>query len=356
VKTSEIASIRLQSQQISVHDFKKPEDIVAWMGAMQAQDFAMAKWAVGLRLKNSTEQQVQEAIDDGKIIRTHALRPTWHFVTPENIYWMLEISAPQIKTQMRSRDKQLGLSEKIYSKSNSIIEKALLKNKFLDRDEIVKELSKAKIATDEYRSGHLLLRAELDGIVCSGPTKNKKQTYALLSERVPHYKKLAREEALAKLAQSYFSSHGPATLKDFAWWSGLRMKDVNDAVNPVKKNFIAENVDGETYYFNDSFSKIKKNNTIFLLPAYDEFLISYKNRNASLLLEHKQHALSQNGIFRPVIVINGQAAGIWKRTFSKDKVIIEPDFFRNIKPAKDSLKKEAQQFGDFLGKKVEVAF
>jgi hypothetical protein len=275
---------------------------------------------------------------------------------PEDIYWMLELTAPQIKSAMKSRDKELELSEKIYSKSNSIIEKALLKNKNLSRDELIIELQKGKIATNEYRSGHLLLRAELDGVICSGETKNKKQTYALLSERIPKKKKITRDEALAKLAQKYFQSHCPATLKDFIWWSGLKVKDARDALEMVKRNFISTTMNGETYWLSDSFSKNKKfKPSVYLLPAYDEFIISYKNRSASLQFEHQKNSVSSNGIFRPLILINGQVTGVWKRTFRNDKVIIETDFFQtHNKTVRDLIKKEAKKFGDFLNKKTEL--
>ena len=187
---------RLINQHILKPPYKKPEDLVAWMGALQAQDYAMAKWAIGLRTLNATDSSVEKAIDEGKIIRTHLMRPTWHFVAAKDVRWMLELTAPQILAASASRHKQLELDDKIFKRSASIIEKLLRDGNHLTREEIMKELEKNGIKTNEVRSAHLMIRAELDGLVCSGKKRNKQFTYALLDERVKPYKKLLKEEAL----------------------------------------------------------------------------------------------------------------------------------------------------------------
>ena len=353
---ADIAKIRLISQQIAGTKFKTVKDIVAWMGAMQAQDYAMVKWAIGVRLPNITDQVVETAIDNGEIIRTHLLRPTWHLVSADDIYWMLALTAPQIKASLKSRHKELALSEAIFAKSNTIIEKALRGGKHLIREELMAALGKAKIATDDNRSSHLLLRAELDGIACSGATKVGKQTYALLEARVPKTKPLTKEEALAKLAKKYFTSHCPATLQDFVWWSGLSVGEASHALEMVKSDFISETIASQTYWLADSFSIPKTGKeSVYLLPAFDEFIISYKDRSASLPLENHNKTISNNGIFRPVIVVNGQVIGIWKRTVKKDKVMMETEFFKQPnKSTKSLIEKAAISFGHFLEKKMEI--
>ncbi|MEW6108889.1 MAG: winged helix DNA-binding domain-containing protein [Nitrospirota bacterium] len=336
--------------------FKTVKDIVGWMGAMQAQDYAMVKWAIGVRLPGSTVQVIETAINNGEIIRTHLLRPTWHFVSADDIYWMLELTAPQIKASLKSRHKELGLSETIFSKSNTIIEKALRGGKHLIREELAAELGKAKIATDDNRASHLLLRAELDGIVCSGATKGGKQTYALLEERVPKTKSLTKGEALAALAKKYFTSHGPATLQDFVWWSGLSVSDAKHALEMVKSDFISEIIDSQTYWLANLFSIPGTDKKVVnLLPAFDEFIISYKDRSVSLPFENHNKTVSNNGIFRPVIVVNGQVTGIWKRTIKNDKVIVETELFKQPnKTTKSLIEKASIQYGHFLEKKTEI--
>jgi len=228
--------------------------------------------------------------------------------------------------------------------------------KHLTREELIAELEKAQIATNDNRASHLLLRAELDGIVCSGATKGKKQTYALLEERVPKTQPLTKEEALVNLARKYFTSHCPATIQDFVWWSGLSVSDTKYALEMVKLDFISETIDSQTYWFSNSLSIPKSDQEfVYLLPAFDEFIISYKDRSASLPFENHNRTVSNNGIFRPVIVVNGQVIGIWKRTTKKDKVIVETELFKQPdKTIKGLIEKASIQFGYFLEKQVEI--
>ncbi len=204
------------------------------MGALQAQDFPMARWAVGLRLPGSDESKIIKALDDGKIIRTHVLRPTWHLVSSEDIYWMLQLTAPNIFRSMKSRHQTLGISNNILKKSNQLIEKLLETDEFVTREEIIQQWRSNKIPTDENRAAHLLFSAELEGLICSGKIKNNRQTYSLLERRVKRKKTISREEALIKLAEKYFQSHSPASISDFIWWSGLTAKDARTAVELVR--------------------------------------------------------------------------------------------------------------------------
>ena len=355
---TDIANIRLFSQQIERTNFKTAKEIVGWMGAMQAQDYSMVKWAVGARFPNSTDREIESAINNGEIIRTHLLRPTWHLVSAKDIYWMLELTAPHVRASIKSRHKELGLSEAIITKSNTVMEKALKNRKQLTRDELIAELGKESIATNDNRASHLFLRAELDGVICSGAVKGKKQTYALLEERVPKTKPLSREKALASLARRYFASHCPATLQDFVWWSGLSVSDAKQALEMVKSDFISESIDSRIYWFiNLTSSPESVKEDIHLLPAFDEFIISYKDRSASLPFENHRKTVSNNGIFRPVIIVDGQVEGVWKRTIKKDKVIVEAEFFKQPNKATIiQIEKAAIQYGYFLEKEAVLVY
>jgi hypothetical protein len=356
--TKDIPHIRLVSQQIAATSFKTPKEVVRYMGMMQAQDYAMAKWGVGARLSKATDKQIETALDNAHIIRTHVLRPTWHFVSPEDIYWMLELSAPQINALMKSRNKELELTEAIYTKSNKVIAKALSAGKHLTRDELTGALVKAKIGVNDNRASHLLIRAELDQIICSGTLKNKKPTYALLEERVAKPKAIKRDEALAKLAERYFTSHCPATIADFTWWSGLPAKDAKNALQMVKDKLICETIGGENYWLSDSFSGIKKEkSSSYLLPAFDEYIISYKDRSAAVEFKSQTKTFTKNGIFNPVIVINGQVTGIWKRTVVKDKVQVAASLFKkHSKASKTLVEKAAKAYGKFIDKQAVVNY
>lgn len=351
---SEISNLRLQNQKIEATTFANANEVVSWMGAMQAQDYAMCKWAIGQRMAGATDEYIDTAVNDGLIIRTHVLRPTWHLVCSEDIYWMLDLTAPRIKSSMKSRDKELGITHEVLNKSFSLLEKELSNGINLSRDQIAAILNASGIKTDENRLSHILMNTELEGLICSGRRTGNKLTYGLLSQRVPKRQMFSKEESLAKLAQRYFTSHGPATLKDFIWWSGLSVIDATKALNLVASDFICETFDSQKYWMKAEYSAFNRNkNSIHLLPAFDEFLISYKDRNASLELAHNRKAISNNGIFYPLIIINGQVAGTWKRLIQKGKVKIETNLFVDInRQIKALIEIEIENYSRFLNLKL----
>lgn len=316
----DISTLRSVNQQITGSKYQTANEIARWMGAMQAQDYSMSKWAFGIRLPKSTERSIDREIDSGKIIRTHLLRPTWHFVSSDDIFWILELTAPQIKSAVKYRDKQLGLTESIFRKCNTIIERALMDGNHSTREELITEMVKSDVEVDNNRASHILLQAEMEGVICSGRQKRGKPTYAILGEWVPRDKRITRDEALKELARRYFTSRGPATLRDFTWWSGLSIRDSRLALEFSKSDLISEVIEKQTYWFADSIDKPGPDlNKVYLIPAYDEFIISYRDRAASLSLTDNKKAISNNGIFYPAILFKGQVIGTWKRS-KKDKI------------------------------------
>ncbi|HTF82611.1 MAG TPA: winged helix DNA-binding domain-containing protein [Cytophagales bacterium] len=349
-----IALQRLQSQHIHQQHHTKPEEVVRWMAAMQAQDYEMVKWGIGVRIHGeSNDILVEKALDEGKILRTHVLRPTWHVVAAEDIYWMLELTAPHVKRAASYYNKQLGLDDAILKKSNTIILKALEKSKFLTREAIVSLLQQANIDTNDQRGGHLLFDAELNGLVCSGPRQGKHQTYALLEERVPTRHTLDRDEALATLALRYYRSHGPATAKDFMWWSGLSMGDVKKALHYNSGSLHSEQIEEETYWYVLEGGPVKtKDKIIEVLPAFDEFMVAYTERSASLAPAYARDTISGNGIFKPIIVADGQVIGIWRRISKPKHLEITVQFFES--PSEDLSQKVIAKFKayeNFMDKK-----
>jgi hypothetical protein len=355
---SEISNYRLINQKIAGSEFYSAKELISWMGAMQAQDFAMAKWALGLRFLNSTEDAIEFAINKAEIVRTHVLRPTWHFVAAEDIRWMLELTAPRIKSSLKSRHKALEITETVHAKSEKIILNALSEGKSLTREELSAEFAKAKISTNENRLSHMLLSAELNGLICSGPMKARKTTYALLADRVPGKNNFTRDESLAELAKRYFSSHGPATLPDFAWWSGLSATDARKALDFIKPHLISIKTGAKEYWHTATPINIDNKKTgIHLLPAYDEFLISYTDRSEALALTDNKKVISDNGIFRPVITINGQVTGIWKATRKDETIRIEINFLHaQTRAVKEAIEELACVLGRFYNKTSKVTF
>jgi hypothetical protein len=350
MQLTDISNLRLLNQQINAHKFSNARDIANWMGAVQSQDFSMSKWAFGIRLGNSTDKAIENEINNGQILRTHVLRPTLHLVSAENIRWLLKLTAPGIKSRLKSRHNELELTESLFKKCSTIIRNTLEGDMHLTREELFALLVKAKIRVENQRGYHILVRAELDGLVCSGIVKGGKQTYALLDERVPVTKDLTREESLKKIARIYFSSRGPAASQDFQWWSGLSASDSRNALEIVKPDLVSEKAGSNTFWLLNSPAIPEiENTTVHLLPAFDEFLISYKDRSASLPLVNFKKAVSENGIFRPVIVVNGHVKGLWKRTIKKNKVIIETELFEPVnKSIQNQIEKGMEAFGGFL--------
>jgi hypothetical protein len=355
---SDIALQRLKNQQLAGTGFKTPKDMVWYMGAVQAQDYTMAKWAIGARLPTASDKSIELAINRGDIIRTHVLRPTWHFVSAKDIRWMLALTGPRILSATASGFRLLGLEERLARRSNMLIAKALAGNKQLTRAELMAVLAGAGIKANSLQAIHLMLHAELDAVVCNGAMRGKQFTYTLLDEKVPQTNAFQKEEALAKLALRYFTSHGPATLPDFAWWSGLTMADARAGLEANKKRLLSEKVNGQEYWFSGNAENIAgSKETVLFLPAYDEFMISYKDRAVSVDAAFTKKIITRNGIFNPVIVVNGKVTGTWKRSIKKGIIEITPLFFkRSDRLKKNVIDSATAYFGTFSGAKTKIIY
>ena len=349
--TLEITTQRLHNQRLSHTNFKTPQAAVQWLGAVQAQDYAGAKWALAQRMTDMTDAALDQALADGSILRTHLLRPTWHFVTPEDIRWLLKLTAPRVLALLGSMDRQLELDKAILKQSNTLLTKALQGNRQLTRAEIESIFHERGIKTTNLRMTHFMMHAELDGIVCSGGRRGKQFTYALFNERVPQTKSLTHEEALAELASRYFTSHGPATLPDFVWWSGLTTTDARKGLEFVKSKLHNETVNRATYWFAATTPQTQdKKTTVNLLPNYDEYVVGYTDRAAIFDTTHNDKLDSRGSILAQyTILLNGKVTGTWKRTLRKNTVAIALSPFTKLTNSEhQALAAETQRFGKFL--------
>ncbi|CDA86086.1 winged helix DNA-binding domain-containing protein [Bacteroides congonensis] len=349
-----IPNIRLQNQQLLNPLFRKPKELVSWMGAMQAQNYPMVKWAVGMRLKSATIQTVEKALRDGEILRTHVMRPTWHLVAAEDIRWMLKLSAQRIKSANDSFAKgwDLEITDELYMKSYNLLEQILAGNKSLTKQEITGHFCRSGILAepDNNRMTRFMARAEQEGIICSGEDKGGKCTYALLEERVPPMPEITKDEALARLARSYFRSHAPAVLQDFIWWSGLPISDARQAIYLIASELTEEQWQGETWYIHaDSRTRGRVSNCLHLLPSYDEYLLGYKDRTDVLPKEHYPKAFTNNGLFFPIILHNGQVIGNWDRSARKKGIELPHSWFiSDVCVDEDMLNEAKQKYVKFL--------
>jgi hypothetical protein len=352
MKNSEIANLRLYNQGLSEAMFKDPVDVVTQLGAVQSQDYAGAKWALGQRLAGFTNAAIDKDFNDGKLLRTHILRPTWHFVTPADIHWMLLISAPRVHAISAYYYRQAGLDSAMVKRTNAVITKVLQGGNQLIRTEIASALGKEGIDTSaELRMGYIMIRAELDGIICSGARRGKQFTYALLEERAPQIKVWKREEAVAELVKRYFKTRGPATLQDFTWWSGLTMTDAKNGMEKVKSEFACENINDQMYWFPEP--KVlpgQRALSAYLLPNYDEYFIGFKDRSAIGEVAGMANLPANDPtLIANVIVLNGQVVGGWRRTLKKDSVTLElKPIIKLTKKEKEAVETSAEALGNFL--------
>ena len=315
------------------------------MGAVQAQEYGPARWGLGLRSRASiTDAAVHRAVDQGRILRTHILRPTWHFVTPADIRWMLALTAPRVQRIMASYDRQIGLDSTVMTRAAGILEQILGNGACLTRQELGPHLQRAGLPVGNRELAHIAMYAELEGLICSGPRRGKQPTYALLTDRAPAAKGLQRDEALAELVKRYFRSHGPATVRDFVWWSGLTSADAKRGLQMIRAR--GREVEGLKYWTvgRDSRRSGRTKTSLHLLPIYDEFLVAYRDLQAvprpAYLMGNFQHAL----------VIGGQVAGTWRITTTAKRVAINVETLRRLTAAeRRALAREVARYQRFLG-------
>ncbi|MCB0163614.1 MAG: AlkZ family DNA glycosylase [Anaerolineae bacterium] len=355
----DIAHLRLNNQGIAPAVMRSPGDVVRRLGAVQAQDYLGTLWALGLRMQQAVEADIEQAIANREIVRTWPMRGTLHFVAPKDVRWMLALLTPRIIAKTARRHQQLELDEATFDKSETVFAEALQGGNSLTRPEIMAVLEQAGISTKGQRGYHMLWRAAQNGLICFGPRQGKQDTFVWLDDWVPAGPSLSRDESLSELARRYFTGHGPATVQDFIWWSGLLTADARDAVEMIAPELAEEVIDGQTYWLASTDSVPKAPSpTVFLLPGFDEYLLGYRDRSAVLDPVHANKiAPGGNGMFNPTIVIDGQVIGTWKRTLRKKMVTIELQPFNPLSDAEsDAVATAAEGYGMFLNRPVSLNF
>ena len=350
-----IASLRLHNQYISRPELETPEAVVEWLVAVQSQDYGGAKWAVGQRASGIDDAAVEKAFTDGTILRTHVMRPTWHFVLPADIRWLVELTSPRVDKLLATYDRKMGLERAEITRAAKLMAKALAGHNYLTRTELAEVMERGGIATQdgELRLTHLVMHAELDGVICSGPRRGKQFTYGLIDERAPDARSLSHDEALAELSRRFFTSRGPVTTADFSWWSGLTVGDSRKGLEMVKDGLESEVNDGQEYWFGPSTEPVTKDKspTVYLLPNYDEYMSAYKDRSAIFDMKYaSKFDEHRNAIFNHFIVLDGEIVGTWKRTLNAKDVVMQYDpFFELNATQKKVVEKEIRRFGEFVG-------
>ena len=362
MKLFEVVNYRLATQRIT-NPSGTPEDVLSLFGAMQAQDYPASLWAIGLRCRDGTTvKDIENSIIKKKIARTWLMRGTLHFAASRDMHWMLNLFKPRLLHTAIMRDRHLGLSDKVIEKTKTLFYNALKKEMILTRKQMYEILEKGGVPSKDNLGYHMLYRAAWDGLICFGPYSGKEQTFVLLDEHIKERNELSQEQANAELAYRYFSSHGPATIKDYVWWSGLTAKDAKLGIEKNQSRLTEEDIEGKKYYMPKKMPKIDGNAPrVHLLPAFDEYLVSYADRSAMLGNPKMQKAIKHmietqkltiihsNGIFSPVIVVDGAVVGTWSRKIEKNNVVIATkQYVKWDKDAAKGIKEAAERYGRFL--------
>ena len=353
----DIACWRLINQQIAGPKYNRPSETVSRLCAMQAQDYLAVLWSIGLRSRTGTEVDIEQAIADRTVVRTWPMRGTLHFVCATDVHWLLQLLTPTvIAANRRRQEEQLELDDKTLARCRALITRALQGGRQLDRSAIYSLLEEQSISTDRQRGYHVLWRLAQEGVICFAARDGKQPTFALLEEWIGPAKRLDREEALARLAQRYFAGHGPATVQDFAWWSGLKLSDARTGLEMIAST-LRQETDGANIYWLDSESPISPPEAgAYLLPGFDEYLLGYNDRQAAVEAKHAQKLTpDSNGRFLATMVLKGRVIGTWKRTLTKKAVRITLEPFTSLsKAARQAFGLEVERYGKFIGLPVEL--
>ena len=307
-------AIRLLNQQLVAPQFSDPAQVVSHMGAIQAQEYRMMRWAVAMRTRKPSARAFMAAFDDGRIIRLHLMRGTWQLVSADDYWWMLDLCAPKAIAVTRGwmSSNRISIPEKEQMDIRDILAQTAADKGSVTKEDFVQALDEREIRMDAHRLSYHIRMAELTGKLCSGDLLPMKATYALTADKVGPRNAIDRDEALMRFARNYFRSRQPATLEDFVWWSGLNIGDCRRGIALLGNTIHAEKWKGREFYMmDDCRTRGFRTGKCLLIPPYDEYLIGYKSRDIVLPTEHTHRAHNNSGIFQPIIAHDGIICGNW---------------------------------------------
>jgi hypothetical protein len=353
--TGSITRARLLNQRIARPREKTVADLVRWMGAVQAQDYLGSLWAVGLRLPGCTEADVERAVAQRTIVRTWPMRGTLHYVAAGDVRWMLSLLTPRVIARSAGRHRELGLDEAAFARSRRALERALRGRRALSRSETYAAIERAGVSTEGQRGIHIVGYLAQQGVLCYGPRQGRQPTFVLLDEWVPPSLPRPRDVALADLAARYFASHGPATLHDFAWWSGLLLPDARAGIDAAGATLVKETVAGRARWSaRSSPARSRTEPVAALLPPWDEYVVAYKDRAAALGHLPPEEARVRYAVGNWLVVVDGLVCGAWRRTLTRLTVRVALDFWTRVTPARRrAVREAAARYARFLGRRLD---
>ena len=335
--------------------------VVTWMGAMQAQDLASGLWSLGIRLPGSTLGGVEAAVEAGEVVRTWPMRGTIHLVPPEDVRWMLELTAARTIAAFATRRAAVGLDGPSLQAGIEALTDALRGGRRLTRAEALAVLAEAGTTVEGQAGYHALNYAAHLGVICLGPNIGAQQTFVLLDEWAPEHRTLDPNEALVELAWRYFRSHGPTTDSDFAGWSGLTLTAARAGIRANEGRLVPARAGGHTVWMSlDTATRIDTGlptQPTRALPGFDEFVLGYKDRSAQIPAEHWEAVVpGGNGVFRSTVSIDGVVVATWTRVLRRTHADISLLPFVPLTPRQQvSAEKALASYGDFVGLPIRIA-
>jgi hypothetical protein len=350
-----IISRRLHASGLDRPRFATPEEVVGWFGAVQSQDMPGASWGIGQRLPGGTTlRDVDAGLDVGRFLRTHTMRPTWHYVLAEDIRWILELTSPRVQQLAGTYYRRRDMTPAFRSRAAEAIARELAGGRHLTKPELTAVMQAAGLPTDDLRDGFAIMHAELEGLICSGPRRGRTHTYALLEERVPAAASRTRNEALAELSRRYFRSHGPAQPRDFAWWSGLTIADAKAGLAMLGADVERVTRDGADWWWvppaDGRVPEAPASPTIHLLPNFDEYVVSYRDHGPALDPASLGDRRELDVFAFHLVVRDGMLIGGWKRRIGPKELVVSLDLLVDLTTVERSgLGRAADDYGRFLG-------
>lgn len=347
-----VRELRLIAQRIATPAGATPAETVRCMLALQAQDFPGVKWSVGLRQRGGTEAAVEAACDAGEIVRSWPMRGTLHLVAAEDLPWMLRLTTPRSVASAGARRAYLGIADLDVERARDIAVAALTGGGIRRREALLAAIEAGGVSTRGQRGYHLLWYLAQTGTLVLGPADGRQQTFVLLDEWVRHPRRLEYDEALGELARRYFASHGPATAKDLARWSGLTLAEVRTGIHVAGSSLAQLEVDGNSYHLApDTLDAAPRAAPVRLLPGFDEYVLGYQGRTAILAPEHSQAIVpGGNGMFKATIVVDGEVVGTWRHTIKARETVVDAAPFEPLtRPVRAGLREAVEAYGAFLG-------
>ena len=353
----DITYLRLQRQGIAEPASETPQDVVRRLVAIQAQDYLGSLWAIGLRMPNASEASVEQAIAEHRIVRTWPMRGTLHLVGAADVRWLQRLLAPRVLAANAARiERDYGLDEKVFNRCRKLVEKTLRDGKPITRNGLYQALDAARIATTHPRGINIIGQLAQEGLICGGPREGRQPTFVLLDAWLPATPAKSREEALAELSLRHIRSRGPVTAQDFAWWSGLTVRDAQAAYASVHSLVQQDTIDGKAYWLSpDTELVARPRKSVHLLPPFDEYLVGYKDRSAAIDPAFNRQVIGINGLVGASIVIDGRIVGTWKRSLGADRVDIAWTLFRDLsRSERSTIDVVARRYGRFLGRTATI--